>query len=142
MNIREVHISYGTERAIDCETIRSAEKAAKFMRTVAPDNSREHVIALYLDGANKPIAYSLIATGSATECTVHAREIFQRAIAVGARFLILAHNHPSQEITPSKEDYMFTMRIKECGDLLGIRLLDHIVFSDSKHYSYQEEGKV
>lgn len=142
MNIREVNISYGPERAIECATIRSAEGAVNFLRTVAPDNSREHVLALFLDGGNKPIAYSVVASGTATECSIHPREIFQRAIAVGARSLIMAHNHPSQEVVPSKDDMSITMRIKECGVLLGIKLLDHIVFSDKRHFSFKEAGEL
>lgn len=140
MEIREVYVSYGVERTIECSTIRSALGAANFFRKITPDNSREHVIALYLDASHKPISYSLVATGSATECTVHPREIFQRAVLVGAKAIIMAHNHPSQSVDPSKSDHDITRRIRDAGELLDIKLLDHIVFSDSKHFSFLEKG--
>lgn len=140
MEIREVYVSYGTERTIKCSIIRSATGAADFFRKITPDNSREHVIALYLDGSHRPVSYSLVATGSATECTIHPREIFQRAVLVGAKAVIMGHNHPSQSVEPSKSDYDITRRIRDAGELLDIKLLDHIVFSDSKHYSFSEKG--
>lgn len=142
MEIREVNVTYGATRKIDCERVKCARDAASFLRGVAPDNSREHVIALYLDGSHRPIAYSIISTGSATESVVHPREVFQRAVLVGAKSLIMAHNHPSQDLTPSGEDRDATRKILKAGQIIGIKLLDHIIFNDFEIYSFQEGGEI
>jgi len=71
---------------------------------------------------------------------VHPREVFAQAIKVHAAALILAHNHPSGDIAPSNEDINITTRLKECGKLLGIDLLDHIIIGDGKYVSLKERG--
>src|SRR5207249_165510 len=75
-------------------TTRIAEPkaAADFIRRVLPDNSREHFVALFLDGGHKIIAFSMIATGTANSCPVHPREVFQNAILTGAVAIIVGHN--------------------------------------------------
>jgi len=115
--------------------------AADFIRKILPDNSREHFIALYLDGSSKVVAYSVIASGSANSCPVHPREIFQRAILAGAVSLIIGHNHPSGSLEPSPEDRSVTTRIKEDGQLLGIRVLDHLILGEGEFRSFLESGE-
>lgn len=115
--------------------------AADFIRRVLPDNSREHFIALYLDGSSNVVAYSVIASGSANSCPVHPREIFQRAILAGAVSLLIAHNHPSGSLEPSAEDRSVTRRIKEAGQLLGIRVLDHLILGEGEFHSFLESGE-
>jgi DNA repair protein RadC len=137
--IREINIHYRkTERELF--DIRQPEDAVKFIRTVLPDNSREHCIALYLNGAHQVISYSLVSIGSANMALLTPREIFQRAIAVGAISTVIAHNHPSGSVIPSQEDRRTTARIKEVGELIGIKLLDHIIVSDSDFYSFNDKG--
>lgn len=140
--IREVNVQYGKKRVVKYSTITSAASATIFLRKVAPNNSQEHVIALYLDGAHTPIGYSVVSTGLASSCPIHPREVFQRAVLLGACALILAHNHPSDNCDPSEEDKKVTKQIQEAGKTLGIKVLDHIVFSDSSFYSFQENGRM
>ena len=141
IQIREVQIQYGRKRKGAYDSVKGPSSAVDFLRKVAPNNSQEHVIALYLDAAHQPIGYSIVSTGLASSCPIHPREIFQRAIGLGAHSLILSHNHPSGQVQPSAEDRQVTKQIKEAGNVLGIKLLDHIVFSDSSFYSFQESGE-
>lgn len=140
INIREVQIQYGKKRKISYDSLKGPLSAVQFLRKVAPNNSQEHVIALYLDASHAPIGYSIVSTGLASSCPIHPREIFQRAIGLGSHALILAHNHPSGRVEPSEEDLKVTAQIRDAGKIVGIKLLDHIIFSDSDSYSMQENG--
>jgi len=108
---------------------------ADFVRSILTDNSREHFVALYLDGAHQVTSYSIVSIGTANASMVHPREVFQRAILAGAVSIIIAHNHPSGVLTPSDEDHKVTQRLKDAGDILGIKLLDHIIISDHSQKS-------
>lgn len=137
--IREVRVSYQpmTEPAFK---VTRPEDVAQFVRKILLDNSREHLVALYLDGAHRITSYSIVAIGTADQAQAHPREIFQRAIGAGAVALVLAHNHPSDNTQPSPEDRAVTRRIKEAGELLCIRLLDHVIVTNTEHYSWSENG--
>lgn len=119
--------------------VRGPKSAADFIREVLPDNSREHFVALYLDGAHKVIAFSIVATGSANSCPVHPREVFQAAILAGAIAIIAGHNHPSGEVIPSTDDKKITSRLKEAGSLLAISLLDHVIVGEDTFFSFADE---
>lgn len=132
--IREVRATYHrTNTATMCLT--EPEQAAAFVRSVLTDNSREHFVALYLDGAHQIACYSIVAIGTANSCPVHPREVLQRAILCGAVSLIIAHNHPSGDLTPSPQDQDVTRKLQLACDVIDIRLLDHIIISDTDHYS-------
>ena len=137
--VREVRAMYRGPRRATTE-VRSPSDAATFVRKVLPDNSREHVIAVYLDGSNQVIGYTVVATGTANSCVFHPREIFQGAILAGAVALIVSHNHPSGTTTPSQEDKGVTTRIKEAAKLLGVKFLDHIIVTDDAYHSLSEEA--
>ena len=98
--------------------------------------------ALYLDGRMKLIRESLLSKGSANRSMVPVREIFVEALKCDAVFLILIHNHPSGDPTPSKEDFQVTERVKNAGELVGITLVDHIVFGDGRYVSLRERGVI
>ena len=137
--VREVTAVYrGPRRATT--KVRGPSDAAQFIRRVLPDNSREHFVVLHLDGSHQVIGYAVTATGAANFCQVHPREIFQGAILAGAVALIVAHNHPSGDTTPSREDKAMTTRLKEGAQLLGFKLLDHVIVTDTELYSSSEEG--
>lgn len=139
--IREVAPKYlGPRRRLDL--IRDASEAASFFRSVLRDNAREHVLALFLDGGNKPIAYSIVHIGTANSSCVHPREVFQCAILAGACSLILGHNHPSETLKISSADRAVTQNIHESGKLLGIKLLDHVVFTSEEHWSFADQGEL
>lgn len=137
--IREVRVSY-QPTTVPVFKISKPEDVAGFVRTTLSDNSREHLMALFLDGAHQVASFSVVSIGTANSALVHPREVFQRAVSVGAVAIVIAHNHPSGGTEPSAEDQRVTTRLKEAGDLLGIRLLDHVIVTDTAHYSFQQEG--
>ena len=127
--IREVAVRYvGARRRIP-STIKRPDQVAAYLRRRLADDSREHFVAIYLDGRHRPIADRIVSIGTATASLVHPREVFQPAVALGACGLIIAHNHPSQDPAPSAEDRNVTKRIAEAGQLLGIPLLDHVIWT-------------
>ncbi|MDZ4851053.1 MAG: JAB domain-containing protein [Pirellulaceae bacterium] len=81
---------------------------------------------------------SIVSIGSANQAAVTPREIFQRAILSGATAITISHNHPSGDTTPSEADVAVTKRLKECGLILGITVLDHVIVTDTSHYSLRE----
>jgi len=97
-------------------------------------------MALYLNGAHKVIAYSVVSTGTATSAPVQPREVYQPAILVGATSVILGHNHRSGLVEPSTEDHRVTQCLKSAAEVLGLRLLDHLVISDQEHFSFHSHG--
>lgn len=127
--IREVAIRYVGARRRVSEKISSPAQAAAYFRRRIHDDAREHFVALYLDGRHRAIADAIVSIGTATASLVHPREVFQPAIAVGACALLIGHNHPSGDPTPSPEDLEVTRRLAEAGRILGVTLLDHVVWS-------------
>ncbi|MDR7871330.1 MAG: JAB domain-containing protein [Tissierellaceae bacterium] len=101
---------------------------------------REIVVAAYLNTKNEPIAVSQISVGSLNSSIVHPREVMKAAILSNAASFIVCHNHPSGNPAPSKEDIDITNRLKEVGEIVGIRLMDHIIIgSHDKYRSLKED---
>jgi len=101
--------------------------------------AKEHFIALHLDGKNRIICIDRVSVGSLNQSIIHPREVFKSAVYSSAAAIILIHNHPSLDPAPSREDIEITRRLKECGELLGIKVLDHIIVGDS-FVSFAERG--
>ena len=139
--IREVSVNYRTT-ADERIKIKDARQVADFVRSVLTDNSREHCIALYLDSANQIASYSIVSIGGANSAPLAPREVFQRAVLVGAISIILSHNHPSGSLTPSDADRILTISMKKAGEVLGIEILDHVIVTDHGYISLREEGAV
>jgi len=141
--VRELTLRYrGQKRHLDEDAIRMPEKAAEFMRRVLPDNVREHFLVLILNGANCVVGYFVAATGGANFCYVMVREVFQAAIAGGATSIIIGHNHPTEHKAPSEADRAMTKRLRECGKLLGINVLDHIIITSHDYYSFTDNREM
>jgi DNA repair protein RadC len=136
-HIREVRVNY-PKTDIERFSISNPADVAEFVRKILPENSREHFIALYLDIKNMVAGYSILGIGAAEECIVPYRELFQRALVVGAVSIALAHNHPSGSADPSREDWATTRKIIEGASLLGLHVLDHVIVTDDGHQSMQE----
>lgn len=100
----------------------------------------EHFVMLALDSKNKIVGAFTITIGTINSSLVNTRGIFQKALLCNASKIILAHNHPSGNSEPSKEDINVTRNIDKCGDLLGIELLDHIVIGDNEYTSLKSRG--
>ncbi len=136
--IREVAVQYRGARKQIPEKILSPQHVARFVRGVVNGDAREHFVSVLLDGRHRPIAYQVVSIGTATASLVHPREVFQAAIGIGACALIVAHNHPSGDPSPSREDRDVTRRLSSAGKLIGIELLDALVVTDSGHHSTRE----
>ena len=99
----------------------------------------EHFVALYLNGQHQVAAYSIVSIGTANQAPVSPREVFQRAVLTGAISIVVAHNHPSKSTVPSHEDRAVTTRLREAGELLGIKVLDHVIVTNSAFLSMKDD---
>lgn len=93
------------------------------------DMDREHFVVLALNARGGIVGYKVVASGSATACLVSPREVFRAALALDAIHIVVAHNHPSGDPTPSPEDASLTRVLKEGGNLIGVVVLDHLVIA-------------
>ena len=95
---------------------------------------------MHLDGKNRIIAMDLVSIGSLNQSIVHPREVFKTACLSNAAALILVHQHPSGDSSPSTEDIAITKRLKEAGEIMGIKVLDHVIVGDGEFISFVERG--
>jgi len=117
--------------------VRGPETVFDLTRDIRAAN-REHFVGFYLNSRNQVLRREIISIGSLNASIVHPREVYQPAIAVSAASLILAHNHPSGDPTPSEEDLAITRRLVEAGRILGIDVLDHVVVAKDAYTSFKE----
>lgn len=123
------------------DTFRCSEDVYKHYHATMRDKKKEIFLAVLLDAKNKVIKeVEKISEGSLTASIVHPRELFSPAIKESAAAMILVHNHPSGDPTPSREDIELTKRLRDAGELLGIKVLDHIIIGDGHHVSLAELG--
>jgi DNA repair protein RadC len=101
---------------------------------------REYFLCLMLNTKNKVIGLNTVSIGSLSASIVHPREVFKPAIIAGAASIILIHNHPSGDPSPSQEDLEVTRRLHDAGNLLGINVRDHLVIGDNCFFSFKEKG--
>ncbi|MFC7371252.1 DNA repair protein RadC [Fictibacillus iocasae] len=122
--------------------IRSPEDGAKYMMDDLRFLQQEHFVCLYLNTKNQILYKQTVFIGSLNTSIVHPREVFKEGFRRSAASIICFHNHPSGDPTPSKEDIEVTKRLVDCGKLLGIDVLDHIIIGDQKYVSLKEKGYV
>lgn len=120
--------------------ITSTETAGRLGVSEIGDEAQEVVLILILDTKNQINAIHRVFTGSLNSSVAHPREIFRSAILNNGARIILYHNHPSSDLTPSEADLAFTHRMMEAGDVLGIELLDHFIVSEKNWLSFKEIG--
>ena len=122
--------------------IRSPEDVASLLMEKMRFLDREHFQVMTLNTKNQVLGIKTAFIGSLNSSIVHPREIFKEAIKRSAAALILVHNHPSGDPSPSPEDLDVTRRLQEAGRLLGIEILDHVIIGDRKFYSLKQQGKM
>ena len=121
-------------------TIQSAQDVFNLFIDELKDKKKEHFYALYLDTKNRIIEKpELISTGTLNASLVHPREIFKEAFRKSSNSIILVHNHPSGDCNPSEEDERVTEKLVKAGELLGIKVLDHVIVGDG-YYSFEEDS--
>lgn len=113
----------------------------KILRTLLEEEDRENFLVISLDTKNHINGINVISTGTLNSSLVHPREVFKMAILNNSNNIIIAHNHPSGDTEPSNEDIKVTDRLIECGKILGIEVLDHIIVGEG-YYSFKEKGKI
>jgi DNA repair protein RadC len=102
--------------------------------------TKEMFLTAHLDGKNRIICMDLVSIGSLNQSIVHPREVFKTALLSSAAAIILVHQHPTGDPSPSSEDIAITRRLKEAGDIMGIKILDHIIIGDGEYLSFVERG--
>lgn len=122
--------------------IHGPESAEIIIRNYLETADREYFIMLALNNKNKVICINTVSIGSLNASIVHPREVFKAAILSNASAIIVAHNHPSGDISPSKEDILTTKNLVKAGKIMGIPVLDHIIIgSESNNWiSLKEKG--
>lgn len=136
---RRVRVSLVREQADQPYAVRHAGDVVDMLRAFLRDDPRERFVVVYLDGRHRPIAVHDAHTGTAGSSPVHPREVFGPAVALSAAAIIVSHNHPSGDPSPSREDRAVTERLRAAGELLGIDLLDHLVLGEASYFSFAEE---
>lgn len=125
------------ENPVDCIQIRSSEDAVNAFHEESLKYPNEYFKCIHLNSKNFVLGVELISIGSLTSSLVHPREVFKGATINNSASVILFHNHPSGDTEPSKDDIEITHRLKCAGDILGIKVIDHLIFgSKGKHFSF------
>lgn len=123
--------------------VESAEEVAKVFQDIlsledSVEQDKEHFYVMHLTVKNQVKMVELVNVGILNSAPVHPRETFRRAVMAGSAAIIIAHNHPSGEPDPSDEDTKLTKHIFEAGRILGIDMLDHIIFTKGNYFSFKE----
>lgn len=104
------------------------------------DRKQEYFLCAVISGANEVMNIRVVSIGLVNTTQVHPREVFADPLTDRASAIIVAHNHPSDDLTPSKNDILVTQRLVNAGNILGIRVLDHLIFNKKRYYSFKEHA--
>ncbi len=117
-----------------------SDDVARFFYPIMKNLKKENFLCLLLDGKNRIINQFKISEGSLSSSIVHPREALRPAIREAAASIIFIHNHPTGDPTPSSDDIAITKRLVESSKIVGIKVLDHIIIGDNKHFSFSSEN--
>ncbi len=106
------------------------------------DNKKEHFAVFFLNVRNQIIKKEIISIGTLNTSLVHPREVFEPAIRYSTAQIIISHNHPSEDSTPSEEDILITRKLAQAGKILGIEILDHVIVTKKDFFSMKEKGMI
>lgn len=135
LRILESRLKYG-------KTFSDASAAKHFCQLKLGHEKDEYFACLYLDGRHRLLSFEKLFRGSVSSATVHARVVVRRALELNAAALIVSHNHPSGETSPSKSDIALTQKLKDALRVVDVNLLDHIVVSAEGNSSLAESGLI
>ncbi len=136
--IREVAVSFKPVRELKPQTIDSTELSANIIRSFIDGQTQEHFGILILDSRLQYRTWHTITIGTVDQTLIDPKDVFRVPIMMNAPRIILAHNHPSGDPSPSQADLIVTESIVRGGKLLGIEVLDHIIIGDDCYYSFRE----
>jgi DNA repair protein RadC len=123
------------------ETVSGPTMAADVARAVIGSDITECILAIFLDGRNRVSGYTEIARGTLNAARFAPRDVFIPALHANAAAVIVAHNHPTGDATPSRADRTVTVTLREAGRLLGLPLTDHLIVTPADVYSFRERGE-
>lgn len=126
--VKESSLLYAERR------ISSPDAAVPLLRKFLEDVDREHFMIMCLNTKNEPTAIHTVSVGTLNSTHLHPREVYKAAILENSACIILAHNHPSGDPTPSKEDIEITGRLKDAGKIIGIEVLDHVIIGENGRF--------
>ena len=121
------------------EAVTSPDKMFEHLKTLITDEFKEHFLVVSLNTRNRVTAIDVVSIGTLTCSLVHPRECYSVAIKRRAAHIIIAHNHPSGDTDPSEDDLKITKRLVDAGKIMGIEVLDHIIFTQSSFLSFKEK---
>lgn len=142
-SIREATVRYSGP-AIHAKTLRSPEDSARILRDIVDGDEREQFVVIMLDARHKPTGYRVVSIGTISASLVDPKEIFGPALLCHAAAIVIGHNHPSGDPSPSAEDHQVTQRLVNAGKIMGIPVVDHVIVgngSDAFH-SFKQEGNI
>ena len=139
-SVAEAAVRLAREEVVDRPILTSWTKVIGYLRTAMAHNKTEAFHVLFLDTKNKLIADEQQQTGTVNHTPMYPREVFKRAMELGSTAIIMVHNHPSGDPTPSKSDIQMTHEIRDVGESLGIRLHDHVIVARGGHSSFKDMG--
>lgn len=131
LSVREPRCSY---------VANSPDEAAYLLQRLVGRADREHFVALCLDAKHKVTHAHVVSIGTTTSTLAHPREVFKAAILANATAVIIGHNHPSGDVTPSPEDHELTARLRQAGEVLGIAVLDALVVGPGRRFFAMSAG--
>lgn len=127
---------------LDRPIIRSSQDAFNVLYPHVADLAHEEFWLLFLNAKNKILGIEKLSVGGTTSTIVDPKLLFRRALEVKADAVVLCHNHPSGCLSASEMDIELTKKMKTCGDLLGVKVLDHIIVGNNSYYSFADEGLI
>ena len=142
--VGEVELSY-KPKFKSLHQVTCSEDAYKYLLPTYKEGTicyKEYFKVLFLNQAKQVLGYTLISEGGITETCADVRVILQAALLTNSVALILAHNHPSGNLKPSRQDMEITKQVKEAAQLMRIKVLDHLIITDTGYYSFSDEGEL
>ena len=139
----DYHMVLVEEKALECDkkSITNSADVAEMMQLLEMDKlGEEHCYLLALNTKGMVLGIFLLSKGTIDMSLLGIREIYIRALLAGASRIILCHNHPSKDCTPSEKDIVNTKKVKDAGDIMGVELLDHIVIGGPSYFSFREQN--
>jgi DNA repair protein RadC len=131
-----------TSHPASLPVIRKPQDVFELLKAGFQDLDREHFRVIHLNVKNQVLKVETTAIGILSSAPAHPREVFKAAVKANSASLILAHNHPSGDPHPSKDDLALTGRLREAGEIIGIPIVDHVIFGDNRYLSLKEQGQI
>lgn len=138
--LRELFSRYMESGISEKKQLSSPAEVAEMARTRLGRKEKEEFWAAFLDNQNRLISWERISTGTVNTTMIYPRELMEQALQRKASSLVIVHNHPGGNLTPSSPDIEITRHIVQAGRILGIRLLDHLIITADTYYSLKDEG--